>query len=205
MREGARLILGDCLEVMKTLPDKSVDAVITDPPYGIGKAEWDNAFPTEWYGEASRVSPFTGIITDDFALKHSIPMVGEDYVGMVAARNINGMTFTKIGFSNWIACVLAGKISRRIQNSFEFIVFGDKPDHPSPKPIIYMTKLISLLTKPGDTVLDPFMGSGTTGVACVQTGRDFIGIEIDPGYFKIAERRIREAQAQGSLALGDTP
>jgi DNA modification methylase len=53
----------------------------------------------------------------------------------------------------------------------------------------------------GGLVLDPFMGSGTTGVACVQTGRDFIGIEIDPGYFKIAERRIKEAQAQMALPL----
>lgn len=196
-----RLILGDCLEVMKTLPAGSVDAVITDPPYGIQKAEWDNSFPTEWYAEARRLAPFTGIITDDYALRHSIPMVGEDYAGTVAARNINGMTFTKIGFSNWIACVLAGKVPQRIQNSFEFIVFGEKPNHPSPKPIVYMTKLISLLTRPGDTILDPFMGSGTTGVACVLTGRDFIGIEIDPGYFAAAERRIREAQMQGKLGF----
>jgi DNA modification methylase len=57
----------------------------------------------------------------------------------------------------------------------------------------------------GATVLDPFMGSGTTGVACVQTGRSFIGIEIDPGYFAIAQKRIAEAQLQMRLPLDDTP
>ena len=57
------------------------------------------------------------------------------------------------------------------------------------------------ITADGSTILDPFMGSGTTGVACVQTGRNFIGIEIDPTYFAIAERRIKEAQAQPKLEL----
>ena len=56
-------------------------------------------------------------------------------------------------------------------------------------------------THEGDTILDPFMGSGTTGVACVQTGRNFIGIEIDEGYFKIAEKRIRDAQQQMRLPI----
>ncbi len=62
-----------------------------------------------------------------------------------------------------------------------------------------MKKLITDFTDPGDTILDPFMGSGTTGVACIQTGRNFIGIEIDGDYFKIAERRIHDAAQQPSL------
>jgi DNA modification methylase len=73
------------------------------------------------------------------------------------------------------------------------------PKHPSPKPIEYMTKLILRLTNEGDTILDCFMGSGTTGVACVQTGRNFIGIEIDPTYYDIAVKRIFEAQQQPRL------
>ena len=64
-----------------------------------------------------------------------------------------------------------------------------------------MKRLIEMTTNEGDTILDPFMGSGTTGVACVQTGRNFIGIEIDPDYFAIAERRIAEAQMQLRLPL----
>ena len=71
--------------------------------------------------------------------------------------------------------------------------------HPTQKPIELMSKIIQDFTKEGDTILDPFMGSGTTGVACVQTGRNFIGIEIDPTYFAIAERRIKEAQMQPTL------
>ena len=59
-----------------------------------------------------------------------------------------------------------------------------------------MRWIIQRYTKQNDAILDPFMGSGTTGVACVQTGRNFIGIEIDPGYFKIAEKRIKDAQQQ---------
>ena len=71
--------------------------------------------------------------------------------------------------------------------------------HPAAKPLKLILQLIRDFTDPGETILDPFMGSGTTGVACVQTGRNFIGIEIDPGYFAIAERRIAEAQQQLTL------
>ena len=73
--------------------------------------------------------------------------------------------------------------------------------HPTEKPVELMKWLIETYTREGDTILDPFMGSGTTGVACVQTGRNFIGIEIDPTYFAIAEKRIKEAQQQPRLEL----
>ena len=72
--------------------------------------------------------------------------------------------------------------------------------HPTQKPVTLMIWSINNCTAPGATVLDPFMGSGTTGVACVQTGRNFIGIEIDEDYYKIAEKRIAEAQMQPRLA-----
>ena len=71
-----------------------------------------------------------------------------------------------------------------------------KVDHPCPKPTNVMRWIIERTTFKNDNVFDPFMGSGTTGVACVQTGRNFIGIEIDPTYFAIAEKRIAEAQLQ---------
>ena len=77
-------------------------------------------------------------------------------------------------------------------------------NHPTEKPVDLVVTLIQQFTNPGATVLDPFMGSGTTGVACVRTGRRFIGIEIDPGYFAIAERRIREAQMQPPLFPHET-
>ena len=80
---------------------------------------------------------------------------------------------------------------------------GNGNNHPTVKPLALMEYLCKLTSTPtGGVVLDPFMGSGTTGVACVQTGRNFIGIEIDPGYFEIAEKRIKEAQDTAKAAAG---
>ena len=76
-----------------------------------------------------------------------------------------------------------------------------KIDHPSPKPIELYKWIINWISSPGDTILDPFMGSGTTGVACIQTGRKFIVIEIDEGYFNIAKDRIAEAQLQMRMPI----
>jgi site-specific DNA-methyltransferase (adenine-specific) len=73
------------------------------------------------------------------------------------------------------------------------VEFGKK-EHPTQKPLSLIRHLVSDFTNPGDTILDPFMGSGTTGVACIQTGRNFIGIERERKYFEIAERRISQAQ-----------
>ena len=82
------------------------------------------------------------------------------------------------------------------QNLWTIMDQNYSPDHPAPFPFEIPYRVIKLYSFVGETVLDPFMGSGTTGVACVQTGRKFIGIEIDPGYFEIAKKRIAEAQLQ---------
>ena len=196
-----KLILGDCLEMMKDIPDKSVDAVITDPPYGCGKADWDDMFPVEWYTKAKIIADMVVIITGSSGLKDSIPLVGEDFIDVISAWNNNGMTRSPIGYGNWLAAVIACKKPRMGQNFYQFSVSKEKPNHPSPKPIEYMKKLVYRISEKDDTILDPFMGSGTTGVACVQTGRNFIGIEIDPTYFAIAEKRIKDAQQQMRLPL----
>jgi hypothetical protein len=199
---GVVLHCGDCLDIMPTLPAGSVDAIILDPPYGCGKAEWDDAFPIKWYSIAKTIAPMIAIITGPSGLKDSIPLVGDDFIDVIAAHNLNGMTRSPLGFGNWLACVVAGKKPAQGITFFEFVVKGDMPDHPSPKPIDYMRKLVVRLTKPGDTVLDPFMGSGTTGIACVETGRNFIGIENKPRYFEIARQRIAKVQRQ-PLLFGD--
>lgn len=190
------LHLGDCLEYMKSMPDKSVDAVITDPPYGCGKAEWDDAFPSAWYIEAKRLARRVCVITGAVGLKDSVPLLGDDFVDVVAARNLNALTRSAIGFSNWLACVVAGEKPKQQPNFFEFSVRGEMPEHPSPKPIEYMVKLVAKMSEQYSVVFDPFMGSGTTGVACMQLGRSFIGCEIEPKYFAIAEKRIKAAAAQ---------
>ena len=139
------------------------------------------------------------IITGSSGLQDTVPLVGDDFVDVIAARNLNGMTRSPLGFGNWLACVIAGKKPVQGRNFFEFVVSDGMFGHPTPKPLDYMLKLIERITRLGDTILDPFMGSGTTGVACVKTGRNFIGIEIDPDYFAIAEKRIAEAQMQPRL------
>ena len=79
--------------------------------------------------------------------------------------------------------------------------FTEVYNHPTEKPVEIMERLIEMTSLNDHVILDPFMGSGTTGVACVQTGRNFIGIEIDHDYFAIAERRIKEAEAQPRLEV----
>jgi len=192
------LYLGDCLEILPTLAAGSVDAVVTDPPYGCNKAEWDNKFPIAWYAEAKRIARMTIIITGSSGTKDSMKLVGDDFIDTIAAWNLNSLTRGPIGFNNWLAAVIANSKPEKSngQNFFEFAVRGEMPDHPSPKPIEYMLKLIGRTTNEGDTICDPMMGSGTTGVACVQTGRKFIGIEIEPKYFEIAKKRISQAQLQ---------
>jgi len=192
---------GDCREIMRELPDGCVDLVLTDPPYGCGKAEWDDHFPQEWYPIAKRLDAPICIITGSSGLRDSIRLVGDDFVDVIAARNLNSRTRSPIGFSNWLATVVACGKLKQGPNFFEFAVRGKMPEHPSPKPLEFMKKIVERASKSGDLILDPFMGSGTTGVACVQTGRKFIGIEIDKNYCEIAKQRIIEAQQQLRLSL----
>ena len=93
-----------------------------------------------------------------------------------------------------------GRCGNLFRHSSSFLPEGQY-DHPTQKPVALMATFIQDSTNEGDTVIDTHMGSGTTGVACVNTGRNFIGIEIDRGYYEIAERRIAEAQAQMRLPL----
>lgn len=117
----------------------------------------------------------------------------------VPERGRNGMTFSPIGFGNWIPVVIAGKRPKQGMDLISFNVSGDKPDHPSPKPIKAMKALIERLTKPDDIILDPFAGSGTTLVAAEEMGRRYLGFEISEQYCKIANRRLDAAKRQERL------
>ncbi len=209
-----RLILGDCLEVMKTLPEKSVDAVITDPPYGI-------AHPCDFHsrgrGRLARCNNYPNIVGDNKPFDPSgilaldVPTIlwGANHYADKLPPSGGWLVWDKgrpddLDQSTcelaWTNCV---KGVRRIQYLWNGMMrSGEHGEnyHPTQKPVALMVWILNLRWVRGlRTILDPFMGSGTTGVACVQTGRDFIGIEIDPGYFAIAERRVKEAQAQGRL------
>lgn len=188
------LYVGDCLELMQELPDKSVDFCFADPPYGINKAEWDCEYKKGFELELLRISKNgTAITCGQENIADCIYSLSTEYKGVLCARNKNGMTYNKIGFGNWIPVICAGNV-RRGQDFIEFTINGEMPDHPSPKPYDFMRKIILRFTNPNDLILDPFCGSGTTCVAAKMLGRRYIGIDIEPKYIEIAQKRLDAVQ-----------
>jgi site-specific DNA-methyltransferase (adenine-specific) len=206
-----KLILGDCLEVMRTM-----DAVITDPPYGINfdRATWEDK-PDEYCGLMKSVIAECNRLTDGpKAFYQALPSMriwnewfDFDYRMVAICKGFVQYRPTPLQWS-YDPVIIWGNINKEpsvyhkdyyMQSKAPFGAHRKKIAHPTAKPIESLRYLVDLLSNPGNTVFDPFMGSGTTGVACVQTGRNFIGIEIDPGYFAIAKRRIEIAQMQPNL------
>ena len=191
------LRLGDCLEIMRDMPAASVDAVITDPPY------------PDYY--ADEYEYFDGILEPlkRFSCRQFIFWTAKDFFPLdYSAVHIWDKRAGGLGsFYERIFERNGNKEYRvfnfiSVNNSVRANFAQDKLyGHKSQKPIKLMIELIERYTKEGDTILDPFMGSGTTGVACARLNRNFIGIEINPQYFEIAQRRIAEAQAQMTLNL----
>ena len=200
------LILGDCLEEMKKMPDKSIDLVLTDPPFNVGKEfANDNLSNTEWkkfcldFAQlCSKLEPKNMLI--EVSKKDKYMREAFDryfrYRFAICLNYTNSMRQGTIGYHNWgmILWYGEGKCYKRYKDRIDSAVHSTKKEftHPSPKEVTHYRKLIEMFSIEGQTVLDPFMGSGTTGVACKELGRDFIGIEISPEYFKIAENRINQ-------------
>jgi len=190
--ENCTLYLGDCLEVMKQFKPGSVDAVVTDPPYPDYHVELYGEADISWLTHYSCRQLIFWSAKADFPLDYSARHVWDKRKGGVGSAyefiyERNG------GCELWVFNYISPNNTVRANLGRDCCV-----DHPSQKPIQLLLRLVRDYTE-GITILDPFMGSGTTGVACVKTGRKFIGIEIDEGYAKIAEKRIREAEAQGAL------
>lgn len=244
-----QLMLGDCLEKMKEIPDGSVDLVLTDPPYGTTACKWDAVIPFEpmwahvkrvlkkngaavlfgqepfssllrvsnisdfkydWYWRKSRPSGFTNAKLKPLK---DIEVVTVFSSGMTANGSKSNMPYFPQGLEDanveWSRPrVYEGsdrgvspsrknhKLNRVIEKAgyprqvLDFANPNKDVLHPTQKPVALMEYLIRTYTNEGETVLDFTMGSGTTGVACVNAGRKFIGIERDQGYFSIAEKRI---------------
>ncbi len=316
---------GDCLDVMRGMADKSVNLVLVDPPYNIGKAEWDKIENyTEWCGswlaESQRLlkdngslyffhndieqlidimtwirentnfvfkqfivwnKRFDGASTKGFLDGFVIPDGLRNYQQMAeyclfyTFQDETGLTTVKLDMNNFAPLrqyfkdyqealgltkiEILGAVGQKADHCFrwgssqwdmpteetynelsklpiinEFVrreyeglrreyeglryTFNNQKTHHSvwnyeiaprcghvtPKPVEMIENIIKHSTNEGDDVLDFFMGSGTTGVACVQTGRNFIGIEISEDYFKIAKKRIADAEAQMLLPF-DNP
>ena len=206
----ATLYHGDCLEILPTL-DK-VDAVVTDPPYGIGadKKRGDTGKNKHikqrdyYYGEWDNKPASTDQISALMRISENQIIFGGNYFHLPPSSC--WLVWDKQnGTNNYADCELAwtsmNKSVRRIVWQWHgFLRQGKDTDrfHPTQKPIEVMEWCINHLPNP-QTILDPFMGSGTTGVACANLGRKFIGIEIEPKYFDIACERIEAAYAQGRL------
>lgn len=186
------VICGDCLEGLKLIPDNSIELVLTDPPYGINKDEWDKEYPKGFEKECLRIAKTVAIMCGQWAIPLCLEELKQSYVGIIALHNKNGMTYSPLGFGNWIPVIIAGERPKSGQDLISFIVRGDKPMHPSPKPIESMLYLVKRLSKENDLVLDPFMGSWTTARACKDLGRNFIGFEINKEYCKIGEQRLQQ-------------
>lgn len=190
----ATLYLGDCMEVIPTLG--KVDAVVTDPPYGIcankmtlGKGKKQFYRGTNWDEKAPDVSCLL-VVADKVCVwggnyfSRDLPPSND---WLVWHKKNDGRSFSEceLAWSNF------GKQTRHISHHWG----GEEKKHPTQKPLRVMRWCLSHIPNL-ETILDPYMGSGTTGVAAVQEGRKFIGIEIDENYFRIACERIERAQNQ---------
>lgn len=244
---NATLYLGDCLEVMQTIPDGSVDMILCDLPYGTTACKWDTVIPFEPLWEQYRrivkrnaaivltaSQPFTSALVmsnpaefkygwvwekskaSNFLLaRKQVLKAHEDvlvfsqgtpsyFPQMVEGKAFKGAGRSKKG-SNWEGVNHVPNDTKRADNngtrfprSVQYFATAESEKigalHPTQKPVALMEYMIRTYTNEGETVLDNCMGSGTTGVACANTGRRFIGIEKEVRYFDIACRRIEDAQ-----------
>jgi len=251
MAPRVTLMLGDCLERMKEIPDGSVDMVLCDLPYGTTACKWDSVIPFEpLWAEYRRVTkrnaaivltasqPFTSalVMSNPALFRYDWtwrkpkgtghlnaakqPMRDKEDIAVFYARQPtynpqfaqgtpykdkagkdhsarSSMTDVYGAYTNFRNDNDGRRYPKQV---VEFGVVERGTYHPTQKPVALMEYLIRTYTNEGETVLDNTMGSGTTGVACINTGRQFVGIERDEGYFSIAEKRIADAVSAQSQA-----
>ena len=218
------LYLGDCSEIIPTLG--KVDAVVSDPPYGIKEAAGKNASRSKPMRGAEVRMPGKTIVARDYGdnrwddkpispellakvLKAGkwVILFGGNYYALPPTNC--WLVWDKLnGDSDFADCELAWTNLKKAVRRIRFMWNGmfrangeSRGDHPTQKPIEVMRWCLGHLPDEAQVILDPFMGSGTTGVACAKGGRHFIGIEINEGYFDAACRRIQEAYAQPDMLV----
>ena len=225
---------GDCLELMKDIPSRSVDCILADVPYGTTACKWDSVIPFEpMWEQLNRIIKPNGAIclfgSEPFSsalrmsniknFKYDWIWQKSNVMGFLNAKkrplketeNISVFN-SKIYYPQGLEINEKGKNRRGKQtetlgkyepiNKSEYKNYprtilqfkSERGFHPTQKPIALLEYLIKTYTNEGETVLDFTMGSGSTGVACINTKRSFIGIELDQKYFEIAKERIYKAQ-----------
>lgn len=244
LEKQIELMMGNCLELMKEMPDQSVDMVLCDLPYGTTACAWDSVIPFdllwneyqrvtkpnaavvltasqpftsmlvmsnikmfrhEWVWKKNRGSNFASLKTNPFKEHESVVVFSKNaptFNAIRQARSESGASRAKYDFKNEGGGEAIGVIKGEGRRTIDALLrhpssvqsFNTEVGlHPTQKPVALMEYLICTYTNHGDTVMDNCMGSGTTGVACMNTGRNFIGMEQDAKYFKIAEQRIYDA------------
>lgn len=210
---NATLYLGDCREILPTLP--KVDAVVTDPPYGMNlDTDFSKMKSKIFKGKTGGVG-YAAIKGDDsefhpqhLFISEKILLFGPDYYANQIPKTGTWLVWDKrldesadkmwgsIFELIWVSIKCKKDILRHKWAGIFGMEREDEPIrlHPTQKPVGLMERCVNLLK--AERVLDAYMGSGTTGVACMNLGRKFIGIEIEPKYFDIACRRIDDAQRQ---------
>ena len=186
---------GDCLEYMKTMQPASVDCIVTDPPYLEG--DFSYMLP-EFLRVAKRVVLTPGKLESFNWIARQKPFW--EYCWRMSSKSLGGSACLHIGWEPILAYHPPLKPLGNDVLTFTQKIFDNMNGlHKWQKPLDLFSYLVSRWSSEGETVFDPFMGSGTTGVACVQLGRSFIGCEIDQRYFSIAEKRIKSAALQPGL------
>lgn len=228
---------GDCLELMKDIPDESIDMILCDLPYGTTKNKWDSVIPlNKLWEQYERIIKDNGAIVLFSQMPFSAELVHSNLklfkyewiwqkdngTGFLNAKKMplkiheNILVFYKklplynpqmrTGFKPYkckqgrhstnYGAYEQGHITESNGERYPIDIIKFKKDsglHPTQKPVELLEYLIKTYTNENETVLDNCMGSGSTGVACVNTNRSFIGYELDEKYFEIAEKRINEA------------
>ena len=237
LTDGYSLINGDCLTVMKDIPDKSIDMILCDLPYGITQNKWDNIIPFSPLWEQ-----YNRIIKDNGAI---VLNCQQPFTSKLIMSNLKDFKYCWIWYKKQCSGFLNAKkqplrncediaVFYRKQCTYNPIMRRGKPQlkntggsstnynkcleqphisdsyypttlleiplprfkggHPTQKPVPLLEYLIKTYTNEGETVLDNCMGSGSTGVACLNTNRKFIGIELDQNYFSIAQNRLAQTK-----------
>ncbi len=187
-----KLMFGDCLNIIGDLPDDQIDLIITDPPYPDYHVDLYGTVDLDFLDQFTCPQFIFWSAKVDFPLSYSAIHIWDKKTG---AGSEYERIFERNGKNNW-------KVFRHylINSEVAARYTGDVfTGHPSQKPLKLILDLIKYSRLPQGTILDPFAGSGTTGIAALETGNDWIGIEKDPSYYDMAMARIRTRQSQPFL------
>lgn len=212
------IINNDSLKVMQDIPNNSIDLVIADPPYNVGK-DYGNLsdkqnevnylkFLEKYLIELKRIVKSDIHILTFLAigqLPKTLNLFNKyfEYVWISCWYAPNKRSLSKYGFNLWQPIYVHTKGNKikysRKQDFYRYTTGQEKYNHPTPKPLKLIHRLVQDFSNENDLILDPFLGSGTTAVACKSLGRNFIGIEINNGYCDIANQRLKNTKLSKSI------